>query len=51
MRTADREASRSSHSLSPERIRLIEGRARALGLSLTIRGEGQLLELVAPISR
>jgi two-component system sensor histidine kinase DegS len=51
VRTADREASRSSHSLSPERIRLIEGRARALGLSMTIRGEGQLLELVAPISR
>jgi two-component system sensor histidine kinase DegS len=50
-RSEARAAHRASHSLSPERLRLIEGRARAMGLTLTIRGDGQLVELVAPIHR
>ena len=50
-RSADREAERATRSLPPERVADIEHRARALGLRLTIRDEGQLMELVAPIRR
>jgi two-component system, NarL family, sensor histidine kinase DegS len=47
-RSQVREARTASRSLPPERISEIAGRARALGLTFTIRDEGQTLELVAP---
>ena len=50
-RSADREADRASRALPPEMLRGIEGRARALGLKMTMRDEGQVMELVAPIRR
>jgi hypothetical protein len=50
-RSADREADRALRTLPPEAVGAIEYRARALGLSLTMRQEGQAMELVAPISR
>ncbi len=51
MRSADREVEIAARSLPPERVHEIEGRARALGLQLTMRDDGQVLELVAPIRR
>jgi len=50
-RSAEREAEAASRSLSPERISQIEHRARALGMTLTMRGDGQVMELIAPVSR
>jgi hypothetical protein len=32
-------------------VRAIEVRARALGLTLTMRDDGQVMELVAPVRR
>jgi hypothetical protein len=37
--------------LPPDRVREIGNRARALGMTLTLRDEGQAMELVAPIGR
>jgi two-component system sensor histidine kinase DegS len=48
MRSQDREARTASRSLPPERVAEISGRARALGLSFTVRDEGQTIELVVP---
>jgi len=50
-RTEEREADRAMRSLPRERMEPIALRARALGLTLTMRDEGQVMELVAPISR
>jgi hypothetical protein len=48
-RSADRDADRALRSLSPDRVATIRHRARALGLTLTMRDEGQAMELVAPV--
>jgi hypothetical protein len=48
-RSQDREARTAARSLPPERVADIEQRARALGLGLTIRDDGQTIELVAPV--
>jgi two-component system sensor histidine kinase DegS len=50
-RSAEREADRASRSLPPDKVAQISIRARALGLTLTMRDEGQVMELVAPVSR
>ena len=50
-RSAEREADRAARSLPPEKVKEIENRARALGLILTFRDEGQTMEIVAPIAR
>jgi hypothetical protein len=50
-RSQVREARTASRSLSAQRLTEIEGRARALGLALTIRDDGQTMELVAPRGR
>jgi hypothetical protein len=47
-RSQVREARTAARSLPPDRIAEIEGRARALGLTFTVRDEGQTIELVAP---
>ena len=50
-RTAERAADLASRSLPAQRVREIENRASALGMSLTMRHDGQVMELVAPIRR
>jgi len=50
-RAQQREARSASRSLPAGRLADIDHRARALGLTLTIRDEGQTMELVAPIAR
>jgi two-component system sensor histidine kinase DegS len=50
-RSQDRETRTAARSLSPERIAEIEYRARALGMTLAIRDDGQTLELAAPKRR
>jgi hypothetical protein len=50
-RSAEREADRASRSLPPELLKGIEGRARAMGLQMAVRDEGQVLELTARIQR
>jgi hypothetical protein len=40
-----------ARSLSRERVQVIDERARALGLGLTMHGNGQAMELAAPIRR
>ena len=50
-RSLDREASTMARSLPADRVAEISLRARALGLSLTIRDDGQTLELVVPRGR
>ena len=50
-RSQDRNAVTASRSLSPDRVAEISNRARALGMTLTLRDEGQVMELVAPIVR
>jgi two-component system sensor histidine kinase DegS len=50
-RSADREADRAARSLPRERVAEMEHRASALGFRLTVRDEGQAVELVAPIRR
>jgi two-component system sensor histidine kinase DegS len=47
-RSQEREARTAARSLPPERLAEIAGRARALGLTFTVRDEGQAIELVAP---
>ena len=49
--SADREADRATRALPVALVDAIEHRARALGMTLTMRDEGQLMELVAPLSR
>jgi hypothetical protein len=48
-RSQDHHAQMASRSLPPERVAEISNRARALGMTLTMRDEGQVMELVAPI--
>jgi two-component system sensor histidine kinase DegS len=50
-KSQDRDAVAASRSLSAERVKEISNRARALGMTLTMRDEGQVMELVAPIVR
>jgi two-component system, NarL family, sensor histidine kinase DegS len=50
-RTADRAANLKSRALAPERIEPIRLRASALGLKLTMRSDGQVMELLAPVHR
>lgn len=50
-RSADREANLAMRALSPKTVSEIGDRARALGMTLTMRDEGQVMELVAPVSR
>ena len=50
-RSQDREARTLTRSLPADRVTEIGMRARALGLALTIRDDGQTLELVAPRGR
>jgi two-component system sensor histidine kinase DegS len=50
-RSEDREADLALRALDPDRVSEISNRARALGLRLTMRDEGQVMELVAPLSR
>lgn len=50
-RSQARETRTAARSLSPKRVAEIDNRARALGLGLTIRDEGQTMELVAPKGR
>ncbi len=50
-RSADQAADRATRALPADRVNEIANRARALGLTLTMRGEGQIMELVAPIKR
>jgi two-component system sensor histidine kinase DegS len=50
-RSADREADLATRSLPAELIAEIGNRASALGLKLTMRDDGQVMELVAPIRR
>jgi hypothetical protein len=50
-RSLDRDARTLSRSLPADRVAEIALRARALGLVLTIRDDGQTLEIVAPRGR
>ena len=50
-RSRDREARTAARSLPPDKVAEINNRARALGLVLTMRNEGQVVELVAPVGR
>ena len=50
-RSQDRETRTAARSLSPDRVAEMAGRARALGLTFTVRDEGQTIELVAPRRR
>jgi two-component system sensor histidine kinase DegS len=50
-RSQDREARTAARSLPPERIAEMSGRARALGLTFTVRDEGQTIELIVPRRR
>ncbi len=50
-RSEEQAADRATRSLQPERITEISNRARALELTLTMRDEGQIMELVAPATR
>jgi len=50
-RSQEHDARVASRTLTPERVREIRDRARALGMTLTMRDEGQVMELVAPIVR
>jgi two-component system sensor histidine kinase DegS len=47
--SAEREAGRAQRALPPALADAIEHRAGALGLSMTLRDDGQVMELVAPI--
>lgn len=50
-RSKERAADLATRALPAERVKEIGDRARALGLVLTMRDEGQVMELVAPIAR
>jgi two-component system sensor histidine kinase DegS len=49
-RSQDRETQAAARSLSEERVKEIGNRARALGMTFTLRDDGQVMELVAPIT-
>jgi hypothetical protein len=51
LRSEERQAQVAARSLAPERIAEMEQRASALGMTLTLRDEGQVLELAVPIAR
>jgi hypothetical protein len=51
MRSQDRDARTAARSLPPQRVAEMAGRARALGLSFSVRDDGQTIELVAPRRR
>lgn len=48
-RTAEREADLASRSLPEKRLQEIQSRAQAMGMTLTMRDDGQVMELVAPV--
>ena len=48
-RATERVARVASRTLGPERLAEIAQRARAVGMTVTLREEGQVLELVLPI--
>ena len=48
-RASEREARVASRSLGPERLAEIAQRARAVGMTVTLREDGQVLELALPI--
>ena len=50
-RSAERAADVATRALAPESIARISDRAQALGLVLSMRDDGQAMELVAPITR
>lgn len=50
-RSAEREADRAQRALPPALVDTIEQRSVALGVKLTMRDDGQVMELVAPIPR
>lgn len=49
MRSEEQEADRAARALSAGRVEGIEHRAEALGMRLTMRDGGQVMELVAPL--
>ena len=49
--SADRAADRATRSLPAGLVDGIEHRAEAMGLTLTMRDDGQVMELVAPVAR
>ena len=50
-RTAEREADMAQRSLPPAVVDTIGQRSRAIGLRMTMRSDGQIMELIAPVSR
>ena len=50
-RSAEREAGLAQRALPPALVDAIGQRARALGLTLTMRDDGQVMELTAPLGR
>ena len=50
-RSAEREAGLAQRALPAALVDVIGQRARALGLNMTMRDDGQIMELVAPIRR
>ncbi len=48
-RSMERDAVTASRTLAAERVEVIAKRAQALGMTLTMRGDGQIMELAAPI--
>jgi hypothetical protein len=50
-RSAEREAGLAQRALPPALVDAIGQRARALGLTLTMRDDGQVMELIAPLGR
>ena len=50
-RSAERDADMALRSLSAAIVETIDQRSRALGVKLTMRDEGQIMELVAPVPR
>jgi hypothetical protein len=50
-RSAERDADLALRSLSAAVVETIDQRSRALGVRLTMRDDGQVMELVAPIPR
>ena len=49
--SAEREALTASRSLAAERVEVIQKRADALGMKLTMRDGGQAMEIAAAIPR
>jgi len=50
-RSEEREAMTVSRSLPPAQLAEMQSRASAMGIHLTVRDEGQMIELTAPIPR